>query len=179
MCLDPSKRITVDEALSSQWFSDQVASDALTVGGSDVRGLMKEWNARRAVLKLTNLRAKGAAHPKKEGDAAASSSGGTGPIGAIKGLMRRGSGTADDIAAGVAAADLGGSPAGAAKLPELGAARGAEDKSREQAISERDGAGPEPNQDGGNGPRKPGMTKRSSCSGFSCRRCSHRCSSTA
>ena len=76
---------------------------------------MKEWNARRAVLKLTNLRAKGAAHPKKEGDAAASSSGGTGPIGAIKGLMRRGSGTADDIAAGVAAADLGGSPAGAAK----------------------------------------------------------------
>ena len=74
---------------------------------------MKEWNARRAVLKLTNLRAKGAAHPKKEGDAAASS--GTGPIGAIKGLMRRGSGTADDIAAGVAAADLGGSPAGAAK----------------------------------------------------------------
>ena len=68
-----------------------------------------------ATLKLTNLRAKGAAHPKKEGDAAASSSGGTGPIGAIKGLMRRGSGTADDIAAGVAAADLGGSPAGAAK----------------------------------------------------------------
>ena len=115
VCLDPSKRITVDEALSSQWFSDQAASDALTVGGSDVRGLMKEWNARRAVLKLTNLRAKGAAHPKKEGDAAASSSGGTGPIGAIKGLMRRGSGTADDIAAGVAAADLGGSPAGAAK----------------------------------------------------------------
>ena len=81
VCLDPSKRITVDEALSSQWFSDQAASDALTVGGSDVRGLMKEWNARRAVLKLTNLRAKGAAHPKKEGDAAASSSGGTGPIG--------------------------------------------------------------------------------------------------
>ena len=109
------KRITVDAALSSQWFSDQAASDALTVGGSDVRGLMKEWNARRAVLKLTNLRAKGAAHPKKEGDAAASSSGGTGPIGAIKGLMRRGSGTADDIAAGVAAAALGGSPAGAAK----------------------------------------------------------------
>ena len=32
MCLDPSKRITVDEALSSQWFSDQAASDALTVG---------------------------------------------------------------------------------------------------------------------------------------------------
>ena len=69
----------------------------------------------QAAAFLVALRAKGAAHPKKEGDAAASSSGGTGPIGAIKGLMRRGSGTADDIAAGVAAADLGGSPAGAAK----------------------------------------------------------------
>mmetsp|Transcript_17867 Transcript_17867/g.38618 ORF Transcript_17867/g.38618 Transcript_17867/m.38618 type:complete len:380 (-) Transcript_17867:835-1974(-) len=62
VCLSVERRITIEGALQHPWFkkkSSAVAESNLQVGKSDVRSVMKEFNARRALLKLTNLRARG------------------------------------------------------------------------------------------------------------------------
>jgi len=56
---DPAKRIPIsgpNGALENVWFSEEISKDGLSVGKSDVRSVMKEFNARRAVMKLTGMR---------------------------------------------------------------------------------------------------------------------------
>mmetsp|Transcript_36885 Transcript_36885/g.61094 ORF Transcript_36885/g.61094 Transcript_36885/m.61094 type:complete len:388 (+) Transcript_36885:102-1265(+) len=54
--INPDKRITIDDALKHQWFPDNNDADNLRVGSTNVTSLMKEWNARRAVDRLTRMR---------------------------------------------------------------------------------------------------------------------------
>jgi calcium/calmodulin-dependent protein kinase I len=97
ICLDPSKRISIEEAMGHPWFSRRKPDDVegLSVGGSNVREMMKEFNRRRAALKLTNLRARGRSNSIVEGVDPA----GMGPIAALKNFVggRRGSVNEDAI----------------------------------------------------------------------------------
>jgi len=90
ICLDPSKRVTIDDAISHPWFAKRRTDgvEGLAVGGNNVREVMKEFNAKRAVLKLTNLRQRGRSSSVVEGGVD-----GVGPIAAIKNFVggRRGS----------------------------------------------------------------------------------------
>jgi len=61
LCLDAKKRITVEQALAHPFFAEPGpgdGSDALSVNQNGVRSVMKEFNARRAVMKLTGMRGK-------------------------------------------------------------------------------------------------------------------------
>ncbi len=81
---DPSKRVSIDDAMSHPWFSKRKpdGAEGLAVGGNNVREAMKEFNAKRAVLKLTNLRQRGRLSSVVEGAVD-----GVGPIAAIKNFM--------------------------------------------------------------------------------------------
>jgi len=59
VCLNADKRITIADALKHPWFGNQGGGEGLQVGKKDVRSVMKEFNGRRAMLKLTNLRRRG------------------------------------------------------------------------------------------------------------------------
>lgn len=59
LALDPSKRITLVEALAHPWFDQALPEVDIVVGGKHVRGVMREFNARRAGLTLRNLRQRG------------------------------------------------------------------------------------------------------------------------
>ena len=59
ICLDRKKRISIEAALKHKWFSKLSKDSAgLQVGTSDVRSVMKEFNARRSILRMTNIRAR-------------------------------------------------------------------------------------------------------------------------
>ena len=81
---DPSKRVSIDDAMSHPWFSKRKpdGAEGLAVGGNNVRETMKEFNAKRAVLKLTNLRQRGRLSSVVDGAVD-----GVGPIAAIKNFM--------------------------------------------------------------------------------------------
>ena len=81
---DPSKRVSIDDAMSHPWFSKRKpdGAEGLAVGGNNVREAMKEFNAKRAVLKLTNLRQRGRLSSVVEGAVD-----GVWPIAAIKNFM--------------------------------------------------------------------------------------------
>ena len=81
---DPSKRVSIDDAMSHPWFSKRKpdGAEGLAVGGNNVREAMKEFNAKRAVLKLTNLRQRGRLSSVVDGVVD-----GVGPIAAIKNFM--------------------------------------------------------------------------------------------
>ena len=70
--------------MSHPWFSKRKpdGAEGLAVGGNNVREAMKEFNAKRAVLKLTNLRQRGRLSSVVEGAVD-----GVGPIAAIKNFM--------------------------------------------------------------------------------------------
>ena len=108
---DPARRITIEEALAHPWFTKNVGAEGLHgEGGSNVREVMKEFNAKRAVLKLTNLRQRGRANSITEES-------GVGPIAALKNFIGRRPSAADsDAAAAVAAVAAGGSPTAKGKF---------------------------------------------------------------
>tara|TARA_B100000768_G_C11002130_1_gene258379 strand:+ start:285 stop:560 length:276 start_codon:yes stop_codon:yes gene_type:complete len=70
--------------MSHPWFSKTKpdGAEGLAVGGNNVREVMKEFNAKRAVLKLTNLRQRGRSSSVIEGAVD-----GVGPIAAIKNFV--------------------------------------------------------------------------------------------
>ena len=70
--------------MSHPWFSKRKpdGAEGLAVGGNNVREAMKEFNAKRAVLKLTNLRQRGRSSSIVEGAVD-----GVGPIAAIKNFV--------------------------------------------------------------------------------------------
>ena len=112
LCLEASKRITVDEALMHPWFHPPQpgAAAAAPVGlmnerGSNVREVMKEFNAKRAMAKLTNLRQRGRKGSIDEGQ-------GVGPIEAVRNFVGRRPSAAADAVALAAAAATSGSPGG-------------------------------------------------------------------
>ena len=59
LALDPSKRVTLVEALAHPWFNQALPEVDIVVGGKHVRSVMQEFNARRAGLTLRNLRQRG------------------------------------------------------------------------------------------------------------------------
>ena len=72
--------------MSHPWFSKTKpdGAEGLAVGGNNVREVMREFNAKRAVLKLTNLRQRGRSSSVVEG---AGPVDGVGPIAAIKNFV--------------------------------------------------------------------------------------------
>lgn len=59
ICLSPEKRISIEDALKHPWLAEESSDANLAVGQNGVRNVMKEFNARRAVLKLTGMRQRG------------------------------------------------------------------------------------------------------------------------
>jgi serine/threonine protein kinase len=58
LLIDHKKRMTLPQALDHQFLLGEGEGDALSVNQHGVRSVMKEFNARRAVMKLTGMRGK-------------------------------------------------------------------------------------------------------------------------
>jgi len=105
ICLSAEKRITIPEAIKNSWFEEATVGGGLTVGKSDVKSVMKEFNARRAVMKLTGMRSRG----RRGSDAEDTGDGDGGTVKkkspAAKKPTRRRSSNAQDTIAAIQAAE--------------------------------------------------------------------------